>query len=155
MYRVDVYLRVLRAVMVDGMSMREAARTFGLHRDTVRKMLAYSVPPGYRRQTPPRRPKLEPYTGVIDRILEDDLRRPRKQRHTAKRIFERLGDEYGSVLYSRRIGGEALSDLQRTPSSRLWPPAPPDTSRRRLTWSNCCQPCGARFWAIFVCRLKS
>ena len=96
MYRVDVYLRVRRAVMVDGMSMREAARTFGLHRDTVRKMLAYSVPPGYRRQTPPRRPKLEPYTGVIDRILEDDLRRPRKQRHTAKRIFERLGDEYGT-----------------------------------------------------------
>ena len=46
MYRVDVYLRVRRAVMVDGMSMREAARTFGLHRDTVRKMLAYSVPPG-------------------------------------------------------------------------------------------------------------
>ena len=95
MYRVDVYLRVRRAVMVDGMSLREAARTFGLHRDTVRKMLAYSVPPGYRRQTPPRRPKLEPYTGVIDRILEDDLRRPRKQRHTAKRIFERLRDEYG------------------------------------------------------------
>ena len=75
--------------------MREAARTFGLHRDTVRKMLAHSVPPGYRRQIPPRRPKLEPFTGVIDRILEDDLRRPKKQRHTAKRIFERLGDEYG------------------------------------------------------------
>ena len=74
MYKVDVYLRVRRAVMVDGMSMREAARVFGLHRDTVRKMLAYSVPPGYRRQSPPRRPKLEPYTGVIDRILEDDLR---------------------------------------------------------------------------------
>ena len=72
MYRVDVYLRVRRAVMVDGMSMREAARTFGLHRDTVRKMLAYSVPPGYRRQTPPKRPKLKPFTGVIDRILEDD-----------------------------------------------------------------------------------
>ena len=37
----------------------------------------------------------EPFTGVIDRILEDDLARPRKQRHTAKRIFERLRDEYG------------------------------------------------------------
>ena len=58
-------------------------------------MLAYSVPPGYRRQSPPKRPKLEPFTGVIDRILEDDLRRLRKQRHTAKRIFERLRDEYG------------------------------------------------------------
>ena len=38
--------------MVEGMSIREASREFGLHRDTVRKMLAYSVPPGYRRQTP-------------------------------------------------------------------------------------------------------
>ena len=81
--------------MVEGMSIRETARTFGLHRDTVRKMLAYSVPPGYRRQSPPGKPKLKPFTGVIDRILEDDLARPRKQSHTAKRIFERLRDEYG------------------------------------------------------------
>ena len=58
--------------------------TFGLHRDTVRKMLAYSVPPGYRRQSPSGKPKLKPFTGVIDRILEDDLARPRKQRHTAR-----------------------------------------------------------------------
>ena len=43
MYRVDVYLRVRRAVMVEGMSIREASRVFGLHRDTVRKMAAYSV----------------------------------------------------------------------------------------------------------------
>ena len=94
MYKVDVYLRVRRAVMVDGMSIREASRVFGLHRDTVRKMLVFSVPPGYLRQSPPKRPKLEPFTGVIDRILEDDLGRPRKQRHTAKRIFERLREEY-------------------------------------------------------------
>ncbi len=95
MYKLDVYLRVRRAVMVDGMSMREAAWVFGLRRDTVRKMLAFSVLPGYRRQNPPKRPKLEPYAGVTDQILEDDLGRPRKQRHTAKRIFERLRDEYG------------------------------------------------------------
>ena len=95
MYRVDVYLRVRRAVMVEGMSIREASRVFGLHRDTVRKIVAYSVPPGYRRHSPPRKHKLEPFTGVIDRILEEDLRVPKKQRHTAKRIFERLRDEYG------------------------------------------------------------
>ena len=100
MYKVNVYLRVRGAVMVEGKSIREVSREFGLHRDTVRKMLAYSVPPGYRRQTPPRGPTFrqaqeELFTGVIDRILEDDLARPRKQRHTAKRIFERLRDEYG------------------------------------------------------------
>ena len=46
MYRVDVYLRVRRAVMVEGMSIRDVSGVFGLHRDTVRKILAYSVPPG-------------------------------------------------------------------------------------------------------------
>ena len=95
MYKVELYVRVRRAFMVDGMSTREAARVFGLHRDTVRKMLAYSVPPGYRRQGSPRRPKLEAYTGIIGAILEGDLGVPRKQRHTAKRIFERLRDEHG------------------------------------------------------------
>ena len=62
MFQVEAYLRVRRAVMVEGMSIREASRVFGLHRDMVRKMLAYSVPPGYRRQTTPRGPKLEPFT---------------------------------------------------------------------------------------------
>src|SRR5436190_5403669 len=58
-------------------------------------MLAFSVPPGYRRRRPPARPKLDPYTGIIDRILAADEGRPRKQRHTSKRIFERLRDEHG------------------------------------------------------------
>ena len=87
-------MRVRRACMVEGMSSREAARVFGLHRDTVRKMLEHSVPPGYRRQSPPRRPKLDPYRGVIDRILEEDRSLPKKQRHTAKRIYERLRAEH-------------------------------------------------------------
>ena len=95
MYRVELYARVRRACMVEGMSTREAARVFGLHRDTVRKMLKYSVPPGYRRQSPPRRPKLDPYRGVIDRILEEDRSLPKKQRHTAKRIYDRLRAEHG------------------------------------------------------------
>ena len=76
MYHVEIYVRVRRACMVEGMSVREASRVFGLHRDTVRKMLAYSAPPGYRRQDPPRRPRLEPFTGVIDAILEADRQVP-------------------------------------------------------------------------------
>jgi transposase len=57
-------------------------------------MLEYSLPPGYRRQKPIRRPKLGPWLGVIDAILEQDKQRPKKQRHTAKRIFERLRAEH-------------------------------------------------------------
>ncbi len=48
MYRMDVYQRVRRAVMVEGKGSREVSREFGLHREAVRKMRAYSVPPSYR-----------------------------------------------------------------------------------------------------------
>jgi transposase len=58
-------------------------------------MLQYAVPPGYQRQQPVKRPKLGPWLGVIDAILNDDKQRPTKQRHTAKRIFERLKEEHG------------------------------------------------------------
>jgi transposase len=92
---VELYARVRRAVVVDKMSEREAARQFGLARETIRKMLRYSVPPGYRRQQPARRPKLDAWVAAIDQILEDDKAEGRKQRHTAKRIFERLRDEHG------------------------------------------------------------
>ena len=90
----ELYARVRRAVVVDRMSERAAAREFGVSRETVRKMLRYAVPPGYRREQAPRRPKLDAWVGVIDQILEDDKGRGKKQRHTAKRIFERLRDEH-------------------------------------------------------------
>src|SRR5580658_4036744 len=95
MKRVELYAQVRRAVYVEGMSQREAARRFGIDPRTVAKMLAFSVPPGYRRSQPPARPKLDPFVGMIDRILEEDKGQPAKQQHTAKRIFERLRDEHG------------------------------------------------------------
>ena len=91
----ELYLRVRLACHVEGLSQREAASRFGIARDTVRKMLRHSEPPGYRRRQPPKRPKLDPFTDIIDRILEEDRTVHRKQRHTAKRIFDRLRDEHG------------------------------------------------------------
>jgi len=92
---VELYGRIRRAVFVEGKSQRAVAREFGVARETVRKMLCYSAPPGYRREQPVKRPKLGPWLGVIDAILEDDRIRPNKQRHTAKRIFDRLREEHG------------------------------------------------------------
>lgn len=57
--------------------------------------MAFSVPPGYRRTKPPVRPKLDPFLPIIAEILADDKTKPKKQQHTAKRIFERLRDEHG------------------------------------------------------------
>jgi transposase len=117
MKTVELYARVRRAVLVEGRSQRVVAREFGLARKTVRKMLEYSVPPGYQRQKPVRRPKLDPWLGVIDAILEDDKQRPRKQRHTAKRIFDRLHAEHAftggytivkDYVRSSKIGGQEM-----------------------------------------------
>ena len=90
----EVYARVRRLVQVDGISQREAARPFGLSRQTVKKLLAYSIPPGYARKKPVARPKLRPWLGLIGQILEDDPQQPKKQRHTAKRIYGRLKEEH-------------------------------------------------------------
>lgn len=95
MFAVETYGAVRRYVFIEGNSRRDAARVFGLSRDTVAKMCRYSAPPGYVRSKPPGRPKLGPLLPVIDAILEADQTAPTKQRHTAKRIFERLRDEHG------------------------------------------------------------
>jgi hypothetical protein len=65
-------------------------------------MLQYAVPPGYQRQQPIKRPKLGPWLSIIDAILNDDKQRPVKQRHTAKRIFERSNDYSVPTEYGHR-----------------------------------------------------
>ena len=77
------------------MSQRAAAKRFNVSRETVRKMLSFSSPPGYRRQSVPQRPKLDGFVAIIDGWLEGDRSVPRKQRHTAKRVFDRLRTEHG------------------------------------------------------------
>ena len=95
MFAVEVYASVRRFVHLEGNSQREAAKVFGLSRDTVSKMCRFSVPPGYTRTKPVGKPKLGTLLPMIDAILEADRTAPVRQRHTAKRIFERLRDEYG------------------------------------------------------------
>lgn len=91
----DLYRRVRLACHSQGLSSREAARQFGISREMVAKMLEFSEPPGYRRIASSRRPKLDGFTDMIDGYIEGDKLVHRKQRHTAKRIFERLRDEHG------------------------------------------------------------
>ena len=72
MYTVELYLRVRLACHVEELSQREVARRFGVARSTVRKMLRHAEPPGYRLRQPVKRPKLDPFTAIIDGILESD-----------------------------------------------------------------------------------
>ncbi|MBT3402049.1 MAG: IS21 family transposase [Rhodospirillaceae bacterium] len=90
----DLYRKV-RLACRDGMSERAASRYFGISRDSVKKIMSFSVPPGYRRTAPIRRPKLDGFTEIIDGWLLEDQGRNRKQRHTAKKVLERLRDKHG------------------------------------------------------------
>ena len=74
MFAVEMYAAVRRFVFVEGRSRREAAKTFGISRTTVDKMSAYAAPPGYRRKVPAKRPRLDPFTRIIDAMQHADLR---------------------------------------------------------------------------------
>jgi transposase len=92
MFEYDV---VRRLYFQDGLGKREIARRTGFHRKTIDKMLLYAQPPGYRLSKARSKVKLDPFIAVVDEILEGDRQAPAKQRHTAKRIFDRLRQEHG------------------------------------------------------------
>jgi transposase len=94
MKKVYEYDLVRRMFFRESLSKREISRRTGIHRKTINKMLNYSLPPGYRKKAPRKKTKLWSFIPIIDRILEDDKSAPKKQRHTAKRIFDRLTMEY-------------------------------------------------------------
>ena len=91
----EKWAEIRRRVLVDGQSKRSVCREFDIHWDTLQKILGHPQPPGYRRCSPRPRPKLEAFLPLIHQILKDDAKAPKKQRHTAQRIFERLRDEHG------------------------------------------------------------
>jgi transposase len=89
------WAEIRRRVLVDGLSKRAACREYQIHWDTLTKILTHPEPPPFRRAAPRPGPKLGPFLPVIHQILEDDRKAPKKQRHTANRIFQRLRTEYG------------------------------------------------------------
>ena len=103
---VELYARVRFAVQIEGVSQREAARRFGIDPRTVAKMLVFSVPPGYRRRRPPVRPKLDPFTEIIDAILVADEGRPRKHNYSHRPC----------ALHCTQIGRGSLAFVIQSPA---------------------------------------
>ena len=91
----DQWADIRRRVLVDGESKRSVQRHYQLHWKTLQKILSQPEPPGYRQSRPRAKTKLGPFLPVIEEILRQDRHAPPKQRHTAKRVFERLRAEHG------------------------------------------------------------
>jgi len=98
MLTVEHWELIRRKHFIEGLTQRAIARELGHSRDTVSKALKHPVPPGYRQSQPRAKPALEPVKPIIDAWLEQDRHRPRKQRHKARRIYERLCEEHPEKL---------------------------------------------------------
>jgi transposase len=131
---VTEWTKIRRRVLTGGLSQKQIVRETGISRKTVRKMIEFRVPPGYRREKSVDRPKLGPCLGVIDQIVQEDRDKPKKQRYTAKRIYDHLKEEHGfSGGYTvvkdymrearRRIGDDSTLSGASDPSFESVDPA--------------------------------
>jgi transposase len=94
---VELFERIRRDRREEGLSVRALATRHRVHRRTVRQALADAVPPP--RKTPAREcPALGPHKATIRGWLEEDRQAPRKQRHTARRVWQRLVAEHGAQV---------------------------------------------------------
>jgi transposase len=87
------WISIRKRVLVGGVSKRQILRETKMHWKTLEKILAHDSPPGYRRSKAPIKRKIGPYLDRVTQIIEADKQMPKKQRHTAKRIWQRLREE--------------------------------------------------------------
>ena len=95
--KVELYEQIRKAHDRDELSIRALSVYFGVHRRTVREALASSVPPPRKPSERPA-PALGSWKATIDNWLAGDEAAPKKQRHTARRIWQRLVDEHGAQI---------------------------------------------------------
>ena len=95
--RVEVFEQIRRDRR-EGFSIRELADRHGVHRRTVRQALASAVPPPRKPYVARSKPSLDPWIEVIDGWLATDREIPTKQRHTARRVWQRLIAEHGAAV---------------------------------------------------------
>ena len=118
------------------MPVRALARKYDVHRCTVRQAIASPVPPD--RKVPVRAaPVREAVAGWIDEMLREDLAAPRKQRHTARRVFERLADEHDAQVSYSHV---CVPGTWRAAGLR----SPRRTGDRTGAWTGSCRRSGSR-----------
>ena len=114
---------IRRAYFVEDKSVRAIARELHHGRRAIREVLAGDQPQPrrYRRRKPKPRPVLEPVMALIDAWLSAAQTAPRKQRHTAKRIFDRLVAEHGFAGSERIVFKFSVMSSPVVPSPRVAP----------------------------------
>lgn len=114
------WTEVRRAVLVEGISKREARRRFGIHWDTLGRILDHAAPPGYQRIAKVDRPVIGPWLGRLGELIEANRELPRKQRYTIKRMWEVLREEGFAGGYT--TVRDAMRQLRRQAPKEVFMP---------------------------------
>jgi len=110
--KVELYEEIRREYEFGVGTIKGVSRKLGVHRRMVREAVANAVPP-LRKKIDRRSGKLTPYVGQIDRMLEEDRKAPRKQRHTAHRIWVRLRGQVPGFDVSERSVRKCVENRKR------------------------------------------
>ena len=128
----ELFEQIRRKYEYGGGTIRGIAKKLGIHRRMVREAVLSAVP--MERKTPVReRPKLEPAMAFIDAILEADRKAPRKQRHTAHRIWCRIRAEMPEV----KVAESTIRRHVRERKMKLLPCESPEPDLRRAQEHSC------------------
>jgi transposase len=139
MLRVDQYSYIRTAHRVYGKTIKQIVRETGHSRNTIKRILRNEYI-GYKKREHQPYPALDPYIDTIDKWLIDDKQRPKKQRHTAVRVFHRLKQEFGfsgSEATVRRYVREAKLRLGLRGQQAFIPCEPPAGGEAEVDWGNC------------------
>src|SRR4051812_36839506 len=120
----EIWAEVRRRGLAGEISKREAGREYRLPWDTLKEILEHEDPPGYRRREPRAKPPPGPFLPVIHQILAADRHAPKKQRHRARRVFDRLREEHG-YAGCESIVRAAVADWKKTRAEVFVPLAHP------------------------------
>ena len=124
---------VRKACLRDGQSKRLVARTLGISRNTVRKLLKEPGIPAYHLKEAKSKPVMGRFIPIIEAWLQQDQEAPRKQRHTARRIYERLVEEHGFPGSERRVR-EIVAQLKEKPRESYLPLAFAPGEMAQVDW---------------------
>lgn len=115
----EQWIEFRRKICNEQVPIRQLSRETGIHRQTLRKIRDNSEPPGYQRSKDVKKTKIGPYLNEIRDIVESDKQMPKKQRHTAKKIWQ--------VLRSRGFDGgytivkDAVREIKKTSKEVFMP----------------------------------